>query len=93
MSVENFCHEKLTLSKDRIFSESVRNVKNGTPGGLAFVGAGCGDPKMKYYYWNLLWARVCIIVCECWRGALSSENHPGIKATRLSGFLKYWEYF
>jgi len=44
-----FGHEKLTLSKDRIFSQSVQNVKNGTPGGLGSVGAGCGVPGMGVF--------------------------------------------
>jgi len=54
------------LSKDRIFSQSVRNVKNGThlsemvswpqkhettsEGGLSSVGAEYSVPKMKYFY-------------------------------------------
>jgi hypothetical protein len=42
-------HEKLTLSKDRIFSECVHNVKNGTPGGLSCVGAECGVPGMMIF--------------------------------------------
>ena len=75
MSVENFCHEKLTLSKDRIFSESVRNVKNGSPGGLAFVGAECGDPKMKYFLLKFA------------MGARSPENHPVKKPLSWAAFF------
>ncbi|HBG71009.1 MAG: hypothetical protein A2W93_03095 [Bacteroidetes bacterium GWF2_43_63] len=42
--MEHVGHENPTSSKDRIFSENVQNVKNGTPEGLSCVGAGCGVP-------------------------------------------------
>jgi hypothetical protein len=45
-----FGHGKLTLSKDRKLFQTALNVNFGTLAGLAFVGAVCGVPKMKYFY-------------------------------------------